>query len=255
MVLAVVFVVAIGVAVYIFSSQITGFITADQTGRPVVKNKTAEIQSPVQNNDTDLPVPAPPAGPADQTGEINQTNQTTQTGGGGFSGGGSFGSGGGGTGNTGSGSGSGSGTGTGGGTQNSRIYLNPSQSSASVGSEFSVDVMIDAPGENVYSAQFDINFASEILEMSDKIVDGDFLKQGDTVIYSFTENIKDGSMLVGITRAVTQTGATGSGRLATLTFTAKSAGTSQLNVSQVKLISPNLNQIACISSNGTVGVS
>ncbi|RKY55987.1 MAG: hypothetical protein DRP93_02285, partial [Candidatus Neomarinimicrobiota bacterium] len=127
----------------------------------------------------------------------------------------------------------------------------------SVGDTFTIDVTVNPEAEVVYSAQYDMEFNPAILQVTDQDT-GDFLTQDGensiTVKNDFNNTI--GKLEYGETRMGVTSGVTGAGVLATITFEAVSAGSTDLVLSNVVVGDPNAQSIEGVMLNsGTVNVS
>ncbi len=95
--------------------------------------------------------------------------------------------------------------------------LTPSTATQSAGVEFNVDLNINTGGKTVTAADVKITFDSTLLQIT-KIIDGTFFSETSHNLYS-------GTLYVGGSETE---GASGSGKLATLTLKGKAAGTTAL---------------------------
>ena len=127
----------------------------------------------------------------------------------------------------------------------------------SVGDTFTIDVTVDPEGNSVYSAQYDLTFDPTILQVTDQ-EKGDFLTQdGKNSIEAKNDfNNTIGKLEYGETRMGVTSGVIGAGVLATITFEAVSAGSTDLVLSDVVVGDPNAQSIEGVVLNpGTVNVS
>ena len=127
----------------------------------------------------------------------------------------------------------------------------------SVGDTFTIDVTVDPEGNSVYSAQYDLTFDPTILQVIDQ-EKGDFLTQdGKNSIEAKNDfNNTIGKLEYGETRMGVTSGVIGAGVLATITFEAVSAGSTDLVLSDVVVGDPNAQPIEGVVLNpGTVNVS
>ena len=127
----------------------------------------------------------------------------------------------------------------------------------SVGDTFTIDVTVDPEGNSVYSAQYDLTFDPTILQVTDQ-EKGDFLTQdGKNSIEAKNDfNNTIGKLEYGETRMGVTSGVIGAGVLATITFEAVSAGSTDLVLSDVVVGDPNAQPIEGVVLNpGTVNVS
>ena len=127
----------------------------------------------------------------------------------------------------------------------------------SVGDTFTIDVTVNPEGNSVYSAQYDMEFNPAILQVTDQDT-GDFLTQDgkNSITVKNTFNNTIGKLGYGETRMSVTSGVTGAGVLATITFEAVSAGSTDLVLSDVVVGDPNAQSIEGVVLNpGTVNVS
>lgn len=129
---------------------------------------------------------------------------------------------------------------------NASISISPAQVLTTAGQTFTVDIVINTD-KPVLSAQAAVSFDPAVLEC-DKIEEGAFLKDAATAQGASTMlfpqpviNNTSGeiSTFAVITVGMGATGATGSGVMATLTFTAKANGVSVIDLKQIELAYPD----------------
>ena len=100
------------------------------------------------------------------------------------------------------------------------IQVVPARVDVSAGEEFSVEIVIDPDGVEVYSGQYTLGFDPEILEALSQ-VEGDLLNEAGTVnTIEVTNNIDNeaGKLEYGLTRMGVTTGVTTTGTLSRITF-------------------------------------
>lgn len=109
-------------------------------------------------------------------------------------------------------------------------------------SEFEVKVNISEV-ENLYGFGFTLSYDKEYLDLID-LVEGDFLKK-DGVSTLFLKNIdkEKGIIILGVSRTGKVQGVSGDGTILTLKFKAIKLGKTKLNLSDIVLKDPDLNQI------------
>ena len=134
------------------------------------------------------------------------------------------------------------------------LSVSPASSDAEEGQSFVIEVTIDDVTD-LYAFQFDVAFDSSVLQ-ADDILEGAFLGTGGATFFipgsidnalgviTFTAN-----SLLG-----PDPGVTGNGTLATLVFTALSAGTSGIDISNVILLDSSLVDIETSTAGGSVDV-
>lgn len=134
------------------------------------------------------------------------------------------------------------------------VYVSPSTVNTNNNNDFTVNVMINST-KDVYAAQFNLYFDNNILDVLN-VIEGDFLKSdGAETFPTFEINNTSGKILVGVTRITSQTGVTGQGMLATITFHAKNAGTSALDLTEVLVSDPDLSALSVNAMGGSATVS
>ena len=100
------------------------------------------------------------------------------------------------------------------------IRVVPARVDVSAGEEFSVEIVIDPDGVEVYSGQYTLGFDPEILEALSQ-EEGDLLNEAGTVnTIEVTNNIdnEDGTLEYGLTRMGVTTGVTTTGTLSRVAF-------------------------------------
>jgi len=121
------------------------------------------------------------------------------------------------------------------------------------GTTFSVSIRVDSVTD-LYGAQFSLSFNPSVLA-AQSVSEGSFLKEGGASTF-FNAPTIDNSLgtITGaaITRLGVPSGATGSGTLATISFRAKSTGTSSLTLSNVALSDSNAQPISFTKQDGSV---
>jgi hypothetical protein len=123
--------------------------------------------------------------------------------------------------------------------------------------EFTVNILINAPEDEIYAAQFDLTYNPDLLEAI-KITQGDFLATDATTIIG-AKNIQHekGVIQYGESRAAVKTGISGEGRLATITFKTKTntQASAKLTLNNVILVSPQLKEIPATTRNTTLQIT
>jgi hypothetical protein len=130
------------------------------------------------------------------------------------------------------------------------INVQPPSSPVSVNDTFSVDIDVSIVSD-LYSFQFGLGFSPSLLDVIG-ISEGPFLPTGGL---TFPFSI-DGSGTITFVDTLLSavSGVTGSGVLATITFQAQSAGTSNLDLSNVTLLDPQGSMISATTENGTAQI-
>lgn len=164
-----------------------------------------------------VPPAAPGAGTNKDAGTTTGDQNRTSTGGG----------------STGAGGGGGGG-GTGGGAQNppgttnptgpATVGFNPSYLTATLGTNFTVDVVI-SDGKGVGSVPFHLSFDPSVLDFVGAGSNSPFLSQDQTPVFVLATKGSGGrEVIVGLSRQGSRPGVNGSGTLIQLTFRPKKAG-------------------------------
>ena len=133
-----------------------------------------------------------------------------------------------------------------------KIYVDPQISTASLGETFNLRVNI-TQAENVYSWQFKLSWDPTVLEVQDA-QEGGFLSQGGVYKTQFQEYINNeaGNLVVvclflGEPRA---SSASGDGTLATVTFYAKAEGYTPLHLYDTELTDYDILELPHTSEDG-----
>jgi parallel beta-helix repeat protein len=138
------------------------------------------------------------------------------------------------------------------------VYIQPSYQEALVGSNFSVDVVVDPRGAEVYAGEYKVYFDATRLEAISQS-QGWFLSQDGNSSIVVVNNINNtaGFVEYGETRIATASGVSAPGVLATLLFHVKntSAGNATLNLSDVLLVDPLLLPIPAVEEDGVVNIT
>lgn len=135
------------------------------------------------------------------------------------------------------------------------IRIDPSTTSTSIGSTIDVNVQI-ADGADLYAYQFDLTFNPAILSAS-TMSEASFLAGGGSTFFipGAIDNVLGSITLTANTLQGPVPGVSGSGRVAIIQFTALTAGTSTITLSNVVLVNSTAADIPANVENGTVSVS
>jgi hypothetical protein len=140
------------------------------------------------------------------------------------------------------------------------VYVNPAYlGGVSVGSNFTVDIVVDPRGAEVYAAEYKIYFDVSKLEALNQIT-GPFLTQDGNTSLVFVNKFNNtiGVIEYGQSRTETLTGVKTAGVLATIKFgvkTSAAAGNTTLNLSDVLLSDPSPAQISGVTEkDGIVNI-
>jgi len=140
------------------------------------------------------------------------------------------------------------------------VALSPATSTIAVGATTAVSVTV-ASVENLYGIEVHITFDPAVLEVVDanastdgvQIANGTFLSP-DFIAQNKADNTA-GKVDYAISQMHPQTGKTGSGTIATITFKAKASGSSNVTITSVLLSDPVGTAIPATYTSGSVTVS
>jgi hypothetical protein len=131
------------------------------------------------------------------------------------------------------------------------LKIIPASIDTSTGEEFSVDVVLDPDGAEVYGVQYELIFDTLSLEFVSQTA-GDFLSQDGAntieILNKFNEESK--RIEYGETRMGAETGITSAGTLAHITFRAIGDRGSYLELTDVIVSSPQAEEIPVSVENG-----
>jgi len=134
------------------------------------------------------------------------------------------------------------------------VYVSPLAKSAKLGSNFSVDIAINAT-DYVFGAEFALSFNSSLMEAFNA-TEGAFLKQGWIGTYGIVNiSNQEGTIRLASTRIGTTSGVRGTGALFMINFTAKSLGTGSLAFMDSWLLNSTLARLNADVVNGTIIVN
>jgi hypothetical protein len=138
-----------------------------------------------------------------------------------------------------------------------QISVDPSYMDVLKGENFTVDILVDPEGSEVFGAQYNLYFNNTLLNATLQ-TKGAFLGQDgkNTNVLKDEINNTIGMIKYGETRTGVIYGVTNPGILATITFLAiaEEDGISELCLEEVKLSDPFVNSIQTNVSNGNVSV-
>lgn len=132
------------------------------------------------------------------------------------------------------------------------LYLSPQTQSVASGQQATVGVVIQDVAD-LYGVMFTVAHSGSVLTASDA-TEGSFLSCGG-VSTVFGRTINANSIEVFASRQGTVPGCTGSGTIATLTYSADSAGASPLTIQSAELSDSQLQVIAAVTQDGSVTVT
>ncbi|NIP40591.1 MAG: hypothetical protein GTN39_03655 [Candidatus Aenigmarchaeota archaeon] len=136
-----------------------------------------------------------------------------------------------------------------------KVSVSPSAQTAGVGDTVNVEIKI-SDANDLYGFQFNIEYDPSILRY-ERIEEGDFLSNnGADSTYPISPSVSSGLLKnIASTRLGPVGGLDGEGTLERITFTALSAGTSQIKISNIKFVNSQPEQIDTNGENGQVTVS
>ncbi len=106
------------------------------------------------------------------------------------------------------------------------------------GEEFVVEVDVDSL-HDLYSAPFFLNFPPQLCTFT-RVEEGGFLGSGgQPTIFTSSANQKNGQLIIGTKQGNAGSGASGSGTLARIVFTAKAAGSGDLSLDRINFRDPS----------------
>ena len=140
----------------------------------------------------------------------------------------------------------------------SSVIVSPQTISASLGDAFTIDIVVDPAGSEVYGAQYELHFDKNVLKATSQNK-GTFLSHGGADTIEVMNNINNtiGRIGYGETRIgdpETVGGASEGGVLASVTFEAIGAGTSDIRL-DAKLSDPSAQTIEVVVNGGTCSIS
>ncbi|NIO21856.1 MAG: hypothetical protein GTN76_14280 [Candidatus Aenigmarchaeota archaeon] len=136
-----------------------------------------------------------------------------------------------------------------------KVSVSPSTQNVNVGNTVKVEIKI-SNANDLYGFQFDIEYNPDLLKY-ESIEEGGFLsRNGADTTYPMNGTASSGAVedIVG-TRLGGVGGVNGEGTLEILTFTALSAGDSEIKISNIKFLNSKIQEIQTNVENGQVTVS
>ena len=128
-----------------------------------------------------------------------------------------------------------------------QVYVNPAYQDVPVDSKFNISINIITT-DQIYAGEFKLYFNKTKIN-ANSVVEGDFLKKdGASTFPVIIINNTEGWISFADTRFGVQSGVTGSGTLANISFNVTSSGASILDLINVTLSDPNLNAITNITT-------
>ena len=138
----------------------------------------------------------------------------------------------------------------------SSVGVSPQTVTVSVGDTFTIDIIVDSAGSEVYGAQYELYFDNTVLTATSQ-TQGIFLSQDGETTNVPVDLINNtlGKIVYGENKIGQVPGVTGSGVLASITFDAVKSGTSALTLSYVMLMNSPTSELATTVSSGTCTVT
>ncbi|RZN42789.1 MAG: hypothetical protein EFT35_01745, partial [Methanophagales archaeon ANME-1-THS] len=139
-----------------------------------------------------------------------------------------------------------------------RVSVEPVYLKGAPGEEFTVNITVDPEGSEIFGAQYELHFNTELLKATAQ-TKGPFLSQdgaGTTVLINKIDNVI-GRLEYGETRTGVTSGVNKSGVLATIGFEAITAhgGVSELRLENAKLSDPEAKPTPAEVNNGSIALS
>ncbi|NIO21855.1 MAG: hypothetical protein GTN76_14275 [Candidatus Aenigmarchaeota archaeon] len=136
-----------------------------------------------------------------------------------------------------------------------KVSASPLTQNASAGENFTVEIKVKN-ATDLYAFQFDIEYNPDVLKY-ESIEEGGFLsRNGADTTYPLDLVLSSGHIKnIVSTRLGKVGGVNGEGTLEIITFTALSAGTSQITISNIKFVNSKPQEIEANNENGQVIVS
>jgi general secretion pathway protein D len=133
------------------------------------------------------------------------------------------------------------------------LSFDPAAINQQVGKTFAVNVVL-SPVQNVYSVPVQITYNPAMLEVVN-VSDGNLLsRDGQPVALVHRDDPSTGTLQVTATRPPNSGGVSGEGQVFTITFMAKGAGTSTLNIARDGLRDSSMQPIQATGAQATVTV-
>jgi rhodanese-related sulfurtransferase len=128
----------------------------------------------------------------------------------------------------------------------------PTITATSIGDTFTIDIIVDSAGNEIYGAQYELYFDNTILDATSQ-AQGTFISQdgASTNVFNNTINNNLGKIVYAESRMGTPTGVIGSGVLASITFETIKSGTSALTLSYVMLVDSSGKDVVTTVNSGT----
>ncbi len=138
--------------------------------------------------------------------------------------------------------------------QEAVVRIDPASQEVTTGSQFTVRVMVDDVA-NLGSYEFTLQFDPSVVSYQG-VANGDFLGSTGRQVFcpSAIVDVEAGTVRFGCASSGTETGASGSGQLAEVTFSADAEGVSPLDLIMVSLSNPWAEDIPAFAENGSVSV-
>ena len=134
----------------------------------------------------------------------------------------------------------------------SSVSVSPQTMTAPVGEVFTIDIIVDSAGGDVYGAQYELYFDNTILNATSQ-TQGTFLSQDGESTNVFVNTIDNtiSKIVYSEARMGSSAGVTGSDVLASITFETIKSGTSALTLSYVMVMDSNNEEVLITVNSGT----
>lgn len=138
----------------------------------------------------------------------------------------------------------------------SSVGVSPQTVTASMGDTFTIDIIVDSAGSEVYGAQYEMYFDNAILSATSQ-TQGTFLSHDGESTNVVIDDVNNtlGKIVYCETRMGTPAGVTGKWVLASITFEAIKSGTSALTLSYVMLMDSATKELATTVYSATCTVT
>lgn len=136
--------------------------------------------------------------------------------------------------------------------QQAVVRVEPASQNVTAGSQFNVSVAVDEVS-NLAAYEFTLQFDPNVVTYV-SVSNGGFLGSSGRTVFCPGVILDVGTVRFGCATMGTDPGASGSGQLAQITFSAAAEGVSSLDLTAVSLSDPLSNDIPAISQNGSVSV-
>jgi hypothetical protein len=130
----------------------------------------------------------------------------------------------------------------------SAVFVNPQNSSAAVGQDFTVNINVSNVAD-LYGWEFKLGWNDTILHLQN-VTEGSFLKNTGATFFTYKLNSTDPHIVVDCTKTVDVSEASGSGTLAIVTFRVQQLGSCDLNLYDAVLLNSFEQSMSCTAESG-----